>query len=1382
MDNYEIKPADNGQPLTKQMIWERKLLDFSLRNNLINIHFGKRVLQLNIKPSELEDRIYDGETLQLDCENTACDTETELQTALKFIYRTSRTAMEENGANSLFLTLGTLQWYETPKNEKARLAPILLLPVEIIRKGGKIGYVIRGRDEDIILNITLIEFLKQQFKIDISNMNPLPKDEKGVDVPAVFETLRQHIASQQGWEVQENSMLGIFSFNKFVMWNDIHTNADKLKENVILASLMENRITWEDQTPDADARQADKTWEPAQFSIPLDVDSSQLEAVIESGEGKSFILHGPPGTGKSQTITNMIANALYRGKRVLFVAEKMAALHVVQKRLTRIGLDPFCLELHSNKVTKTHFLSQMQQALDAIHILPPEEYENISSQLFQRRQELIRYMEALHRPQANGYSLYDCITRYLSIDGEEMPVDASQFTSITREQTAGIREKLMELDTIFQISGHPSQHPLEGLEPLNATQESTRQLKDTLLQFRQQLQEHATLQHFTSQTTELLEKQPTDQPEWMNRLKTDNDTSWMLTDLNNQLQKEWERLQAKWFLPKFFGKRNFIKQYQQRQGNASQALNRTYTQLQGMAHIQLPEDGSVAAIISDIDRWLENLHSLRDWHQWCIRKHALEEQGLSPVIKHLIDNQLTAKQTTDAFFKGLYHQWAMQTVDSDESLRMFNGLIFEELIQKYKQLTADFQELTKKELYCRLASRIPSLTIEAAASSEMGILKRNITNGGRGTSIRKLIDQIPTLLPKLCPCMLMSPISVAQYIDLDTDKFDIVIFDEASQMPTSEAVGAIARGKSLIVVGDPKQMPPTSFFASVQVDEEEAQYDDLESILDDCIALSIPSRYLTWHYRSKHESLIAFSNSEYYEGKLHTFPSVDDRLSKVSLVKVDGTYDKGKSRCNQEEAEAIVHEIIRRLQSPEDAGKSIGVVSFSQVQQHLIEDILLEELGKHPDLEQKAFQCEEPIFVKNLENVQGDERDIILFSIGYGPDEEGRVSMNFGPLNNQGGERRLNVAVSRARYEMMIFSTLRAEQIDLRRSQAKGVEGLKKFLEFAEKGNRALPVIPNGSENEQSIVNHIAEELRRHNFEVDTWVGRSCFKIDLAVLHPQHPEQYLLGILCDGKNYYETKTTRDREIVQPNVLRSLDWNLMRIWSVDWFENKDKVIARILERLQQLLKGEEESEAETAAKPTMTFNVAQEKAVVQTNNREKEYQFAQLPKVKGNPTLDKALAQPSRIRKQLQDILEVEQPATHNLLCKRIAELWGIRVSPRLQAAVDDALIGSYIDMTDSDVQAYWRTKEASLDYPYYRTNSNRDVSDIPLIEIMNAVRYAVEQQVSIPQADLLRSATRLLGFARKGASIESQISRAIQKLISNGVLVVNDGIVTSSEK
>ena len=260
--------------------------------------------------------------------------------------------------------------------------------------------------------------------------------------------------------------------------------------------------------------------------------------------------------------------------------------------------------------------------------------------------------------------------------------------------------------------------------------------------------------------------------------------------------------------------------------------------------------------------------------------------------------------------------------------------------------------------------------------------------------------------------MLMSPISVAPYLDLTNDKFDIVMFDEASQMPTSEAVGAIARGKALVCVGDPKQMPPTSFFQTSTFDEENAALDDMESILDDCIAMSMPSRYLTWHYRSKHESLIAFSNSQYYDGKLYTFPSVDDRQSKVTYVPVDGVYDMGKTRCNKAEAEAIVKEVIRRLSDSELSKRSIGIVSFSKVQQDLIEDTLEKELAKHHDLEAKAYEAEEPIFIKNLENVQGDERDVILFSVGYGPDENGKVSMNFGPLNNVGGERRLNVAVS----------------------------------------------------------------------------------------------------------------------------------------------------------------------------------------------------------------------------------------------------------------------------------------------------------------------------------------------------------------------------------
>ena len=630
--------------------------------------------------------------------------------------------------------------------------------------------------------------------------------------------------------------------------------------------------------------------------------------------------------------------------------------------------------------------------------------------------------------------------------------------------------------------------------------------------------------------------------------------------------------------------------------------------------------------------------------------------------------------------------------------------------------------------------------------------------------------------------MLMSPISVAQYIDLDKDKFDLVIFDEASQMPTCEAVGAIARGNSLVVVGDPKQMPPTNFFSSSQVDEEDAEFDDMESILDDCISLSMPSRYLTWHYRSKHESLIAFSNSQYYEGKLHTFPSVDDRISKIKLIYVDGIYDKGYTRCNREEADAIVKEIIRRLQDPELSGKSIGVISFSQVQQNLIEDLLLEEMSKYPELEQKAFQCHEPIFIKNLENVQGDERDVILFSIGYGPDKNGNVSMNFGPLNNQGGERRLNVAVSRARYEMIIFSTLHPEQIDLKRSKAKGVEGLKKFLEFAERGTTLISTMQTKRIPTNDLVNLIAQELENRGYTVNTFVGRSNFKVDLAIINPRNKDQYLLGILCDGKNYYETKTTRDREIVQPGVLNMLHWNIIRIWSIDWFENKEQVLDRITEKLETLQQENSSMRPAVSTNTYKSFSIADEPVLELVNKREKEYIFADLPVIKKKTDIDLIISSPALVKKQLRKIISVEQPVTNTLLYKRILQIWNIpRITSRLQTIVDSQLTNVYKDPLSNETKTYWIDKKAAQNYTSYRINSNRDIQDIPIIEVMNATLYVIEQQFSMPLEDLKKVTSQVLGFSRKGANMDAIMEEAIRILIKKKLLYNNNGIISSKQ-
>ncbi|EKU89143.1 DUF3320 domain-containing protein [Bacteroides oleiciplenus] len=1564
LDRYEIKLDDSKDEITKQVIWERKLLDFSLRNNLINIRLGRRVIPfISFAIDHLEDHLQAGENYQILASPTKSKiepgetglydsslwkesleelviselknkkirsylTESELQNSLKFVYRTSRTAIEENGANSLFLVLGVLKWYESTKSVKPRFAPILLLPVDIIRRGGTSGYIIRTRDEEIILNITLVELLKQQFGVNLSGLNPLPKDDSGVDLKKIFAAIRTCIRNMKGWDVVEESMLGLFSFNKFVMWNDIHSNADKLKENPIIASLMENRIQWQDTTPEVDAREIDKNCKPINFSIPVDVDSSQLEAVIESGEGKSFILHGPPGTGKSQTITNMIANALYKGKRVLFVAEKMAALSVVQNRLTRIGLSPFCLELHSNKVTKSHFLAQLQKAIEAIHIQSPVEFESTSTQLFERRRKLIDYMEALHHPHASGFSLYDCITNYLSIQGDELSIDFSLLNGITKDKLTAFCEKIQELDTVFLITGHPQEHPLKGLEPYNTSLENCQKLQNGFRHLidlfnlitanRKSLSNNLGISipdswegiNWMSKISDLLLSIPYLNKslleisgnanlieEWKDIILSGRERDRMQTELGKNyapqilqenvfiLQQEWKAIEMKWFLPKFFAKRSYLKKlrlyntslqaaqipgllerldaYQKnnkivqeqsselssffgffgkknkerwddiasileslpmiysalmdfaeiiqqpftevlnqftskvsidwntlqqsnedafRQSiNTINELNAVLNGLKDLCYMQMPDNDLEMKLPVLLNTWLAHFNLIKDWGQWCIRKKELESQHLSEVINYITDKHKTGLEAADAYMKGVYHQLAIKTVDADETLRLFNGLLFEEMINKYKLLTTEFQELSKKELYCRLAAKIPSLTMEAASSSEIGILKRNISNGGRGTSIRRIIDQIPTLLPKLCPCMLMSPISVAQYIDLDAEKFDLVIFDEASQMPTSEAVGAIARGKALVVVGDPKQMPPTSFFSSSQVDEEEAEFDDMESILDDCISLSIPSRYLTWHYRSKHESLIAFSNSQYYNGKLYTFPSVDDRVSKVRLVQVNGSYDKGRTRSNHAEAEAIVKEILHRLQTPELSERSIGVVSFSQVQQNLIEDMLIEELNKYPELEEKAFQSNEPIFIKNLENVQGDERDIILFSIGYGPDKNGNVSMNFGPLNNQGGERRLNVAVSRARYEMIIFSTLRSEQIDLKRTKSRGVEGLKKFLEFAERGTSPIPAVQLQNQKQSDLITLIAQELTQRGYKVDTLVGRSNFKVDLAIVNPEQPDTYILGILCDGKNYYETKTTRDREIVQPNVLQMLHWNVMRVWSVDWFEHKENVVERIIKKLEDVKKVKVEEQSPLPIQPAVlkTFSIENEPVVELVNSREKEYVFADLPEISYSTDIDKVMTSSYQVKRQLEQIVRIEQPITNTLLYKRILRIWKLtRVTTRLQGFIDDLLKDVYKDPLSGNSIIYWESEEKAKNADFYRINSKRDILDIPVLEVMSAARYAIEQQISMPIEDLKRLTSQLLGFSRKGANLDMVTEQAIQILINRGIFKCTDGMVS----
>ena len=437
----------------KLQMWERKLLDLSLRNNLLNMRLGKNIIAYNHPDiASLEDELAEGKEIVME------------QKELKGLFRAVRTNMEETGANTLFLSLGTLKWQEKV-GAKQYMAPILLVPVEMVQIK-KDCYAIHRRDEDTILNITLLEFLKHQFDINVDNLQPLPQDIQGVDVSLVMHTIRDAIKEQAGWEVVEDSVIGIFSFTKFVMWNDIHTHSAAIVSSDIVRSLIEGRIEVDKNISPADAREMDINTSPNAFALPVDADSSQMEAVVESGNGRSFILYGPPGTGKSQTITNIIANALYQGKRVLFVAQKKAALEVVQSRLQKIGLAPFCLELHSNKMDKRQLLQHMQQSLETVGSTNSEEYQRKSDELYVQRVKLIGYVEALHRKQDCGISLYECIERYLKIKTTPMTLATRLTEKMSEKDASELCDKIHILSSAKTILGvEPHEHPLKDMLP-----------------------------------------------------------------------------------------------------------------------------------------------------------------------------------------------------------------------------------------------------------------------------------------------------------------------------------------------------------------------------------------------------------------------------------------------------------------------------------------------------------------------------------------------------------------------------------------------------------------------------------------------------------------------------------------------------------------------------------------------------------------------------------------------------------------------------------------------------------------------------------------------------------------------------------------------------
>jgi hypothetical protein len=1542
---------------SKMAQWERKLLDLSLRNTLINFRWTQNVIPLLSESlADLEDALAGGgeygigsrpaewaasndlynslenltdlgiyrDLIKSEFQNKRLRSflsEAELSHAVLNIYRSSKTSLEENGANTLYLALGFLRWYETPSSQKPRYAPLILLPVEIVRKSALKGYMIRLRDEEPQINVTLLQMIEQDFGIFVQGLDPLPQDAQGIDLRTVFAVMRKAVMDQPRWDIIQTAFLGIFSFSQFVMWNDLRNRSEDLQKNKIVRSLIDGCLAWEAQ----EMQPGEKVPED-DVLLPVPVDASQLYAIRAAAEGKSFVLHGPPGTGKSQTITAIIANALAKGQTVLFVAEKMAALSVVYQRLKTIGIGPFCLELHSNKSSKRSVLDQLQEAVQAANQGSSGTWLKKSEQTAELRKELNVYAQALHRKQKTGLSLFDMISEYVKYaESPDFIRFPSAFTDQVDEELMQKQQQMLErLIAAARLVGHPHNHPLHHVNRSVYTQQFRNELPEQITAYKASIQGLAGAGEVLAKRLDWPEPVLLSDWEKLYRISTQlnvwtslprywgKDPNWERTSkeiqkmalhfstarkLKDQLSPHWEEgfftldsaalksewtgSLAKWFAPKLIQQNKIIKgirafwkttgrkipkdsllqtftllnDYQENMASAKELFKQYGEMLGALYNDDLTDwDGisvfagdartsdaelealtgsdklrigfagikELSPVITDCIKayermqqaktglytlleitedepngvsWIsaqlsmcENIqaHSddLKDWMIWTGHVKEASLLGMSPLISAYQDG-LPHEKAVSAYHKGLYTALIQKTIEENPVLNSFSGVVFDEKIRQFRQLDQELIELAKKEAFYRLASQVPNLMQEASQKSEVGVLQRAIRSGGRGISIRRLFGQISNLLPRLCPCMLMSPISAAQYLDPNRKPFDLVIFDEASQMPTSRAVGALARGSNAVIVGDPKQMPPTSFFSGNYLDEDNLESEDLESVLDDALALNMPQSHLLWHYRSRHESLIAFSNNRFYENKLYTFPSVSDRESKVTLEQVGGVFDRGKLRQNRAEAEAIVKELIRRSQDPACRDQSVGVISFNIQQQNLIDDLFTEACKASPELEQWAYEAAEPMFIKNLENVQGDERDVILFSIGFGPDSTGKVYMNFGPINREGGWRRLNVAVSRARQEMKVFSSIQADQIDLSRTISEGVAALKAFLAYA--SGAALSENNQTLSKPEDLKNGIADTLKRKlehsGYTAQLQVGRSKFKVDLAVVDPNDSNRYLLGILLDGSTYKASKTTRDREISQVAVLSGLGWRIHRLWTVDWWDNSEKEFNKILDLLKKPVLRPAPLSEKTASlsKDAAAYKVPQEKlanlhkdsnTLPAPEQLYENYQAASLPAVSFTPEEYLLPRNAGAIKKAIQAVLKTEAPISESLLTRRVVQSFGIsRAGSRIQQRTAEILQSIPLTCTrQADQNFYWTASQNPDTYPGFRTSVSgvRDAGDIPVQELANAVCGILKKQIAMPKDELVRETANLLGYSRLGTNVISAVNTGIEYAVKKG--------------
>lgn len=1538
--------------------WRTRLLDLSLHNRLINFRESGRTIGLrapdldrfeNVLWSEERLTILpatDGDDAFAAAELDAGRVYSRLSAAessarLLAIYRVARASIEETGANLLHVAVGMLRWYESDASETSRLAPLILMPARLVRTAAGSGYEygLELSDEPTRPNITLLEKLRSEFGVDVGGLDALPEGESGLDLPLILRNFREAIRGFPRWEVVETAQLGLFSFNKFLMWRDLGENLDRLRRNRLVNHLVDDPGAVFDDRPFGKPEELDDAVGPGELLCTRDADSSQLVAVRAASGLRTFVLEGPPGTGKSQTITNIVSDAVARGRRVLFVAEKMAALSVVRRRLEQDGLGAWCLELHSAKASKKEVLAQLESALSASVAAEPVGWAEACASLGASRASLNGYVRDLHAVRGSGESVYQAIGRLSLLEGApRVDAPATSPAEVTAQVLRMWRERVAALAERAGAIAVPGAHALRGIGLSSWRFGLREEVERTIRAAQDQLaalsavasralagvgasadarglsaaglaglvsaldllrvapgvssgllvgpdaaalraQVHGAAAVGSARDAERAELLSRYRPEflradhlamldaahrarrhpWPIRLVTGllarrrarvyasgelPGLAGLIADLERaarvaeatrelgamrdaalQLGARWNGGEADWGAVERLASwadgfasalgaldaglaSALVSQASdpaaaQRLGAGAEALVSAWSgwtagwgeveRVCAAEAVALPgadAGGWLVEMAGVLERWLGGLGELDRWCAWRGARGEAAEAGLGDLAGRVESGEVPPERAGDAFERAYGEWWFNATANGIASLRGFNAEAHAGLIARFREQDRGVIGMARSVVASRVGRSVPAVPESGSSQSEVGILRRELAKKRRHMPTRRLIESMPTLLPRLKPCFLMSPLSVAQFLDASLPPFDLVVFDEASQIPVWDAIGAIARGNAVIVVGDSKQLPPTTFFQSLEGEDdgggEPGVVEDVESILKECNAAGVPSIRLAWHYRSRHESLIAFSNHHYYQSELHTFPSPEDRSGRLGVTfrHVTGsTYDRGGTRTNRAEAEAVVGEVVALLTDPERTG-SVGVVTFNLAQQTLIEDLLDASRRQRPELEPFfSSDAEEPVFVKNLESVQGDERDTIVFSVGYGPDGAGRVSMNFGPLNADGGERRLNVAVTRAKQRLIVFSSIMADQIDLRRTSAVGVRHFKAFLDFAARGAEALAVI--GSDagvaaEEDGLVRAVRTALEERGHAVDSRVGYGGYRIDLAVRDPERPGRYLLGIECDGASYRGASTARDRDRIRQSVLGGLGWRLARVWAASWRVNPVRSVEQL--EIEIAAARARSSDGVLRAEPSPPVSsavVVQAPAAVPLASEGAAVYVASKPPRRRRSALDLESPGASAFASgALRAIVETEGPIVRDLAVRRLASWCAApRVTERFRAFSDEAeaaCAGSVI----AEQGVLWPAGagpkgHVPLRVPGDDPDSRREIEHIPPAEVVGAVVLVLQRQFGLPREELVREAARLMGFSRVTPRVEEAIAPAVERSVGLGLASVS---------